>query len=275
MKAKGLVVKNFPEHWTNWINPEKENKMFTKEEIEFNNKLLIDKRPMFMKYLYPAYKAKYKKHYNKYNYLCYRTFGIYLEELFEIQNKTEEQQRLVDNYNKFNPLLDSDCIMNNICKHMEESIKEIKLNVSQSVPEYIFDILYNKDIEITEEQINKMIKVYKSYRKSQSKSNNIEIVSVDENGDIVLVRENDAKFLDFDYISDDIQRLANLAVYVNYYLYPKSNKNFCWDIFGEGIILNIYDNSNKEFYIPLQNSDGDIKYMGKRYKNERVNIECQ
>ena len=36
----------------------------------------------------------------------------------------------------------------------------------------------------------------------------------------------------FDYISDDIQRLANIAIYINYVLYPKSPKNFCWDLFG-------------------------------------------
>ena len=38
MKAKGLIVKDFPKHWTNWQNPDKPNDKFTKEEIEFNNK---------------------------------------------------------------------------------------------------------------------------------------------------------------------------------------------------------------------------------------------
>ena len=47
MKAKGLIVKDFPHHWTNWINPDKENEYFTKEEILFNNKLIIEKRPYF------------------------------------------------------------------------------------------------------------------------------------------------------------------------------------------------------------------------------------
>ena len=77
------------------------------------------------------------------------------------------------------------------------------------------------------------------------------------------------------YISDDIQRLANLAVYVNYYLYPTSPKNFCWDLFGEGIVLNIYDNSNKVFNIPVLDCNGKIEYMGKRYENKEVKIQCQ
>lgn len=273
-KAKGLIVKPLPEYWSKWFNPEKENKYFSREEIEFNNKLLIEKRPMFMKYLYPGYKSKYKLHYNKYNYLCNRQFGIDMEELIKIENKTEEQQHLVDNYNKFNPLLDTDCVMNNICKYMEKNVLEIKINIKKATPDYIFNILYNPKIEITEDQIKEMEKVYKRYKKSKTQKNNVELYN-QEDIDNITTKENDINIWDLDYISDDIQRLANLAVYVNYYLYPKSAKNFCWEIFSDGIVLNIYDNSNKNFYIPLRNENGHIKYMGKKYKNERVEIECQ
>lgn len=273
-KAKGLVVKNFPQHWTNWTNPEKENSCFSKEEANFYNKLIIDKRPMFMKYLYPTYKSKYKEHCNKYDYLCYRKFGMYMNELIKLSNKTPEQKLLVDNFYKFNPLLDTDCTMNNICKYMEKAINEIKINVKKQNPDYIFDILFNKNIEITEEQLKEMEKVYKTYRKSKSKSNNIELYN-EEGMDNITCNDVDFKTLNFDYISDDIQRLANLAVYINYYLYPKSSKNFCWDLFAEGILLNIYDNSNKTFTIPILNKNGDINYMGKTYHNERIDIECQ
>lgn len=274
-KAKGLVVKNFPHHWTNWTDPNKSNEDFSPEEIEFNNKLIIDKRPMFMKYLYPTYKSKYKEHYDKYNYLCYRTFGIYIDELFNIENKTVDQQNLIDNFNKFNPLLETDCPMNNICRYMEKQIKEIKINVKKQSPDYIFNILFNPNIEITQEQVKEMEKIYKLYKKSKTKSNNIELYNQDNMDNITIEDQPDISALNFDYISDDIQRLANIAVYINYYLYPKSSKNFCWDLFSDGIILNIYDNSNKDFYIPILNSNGSIKYMGKRYENERVDIKCQ
>lgn len=274
-KAKGLVVKNFPHHWTNWTNPEKENNNFTKEEIEFNNKLLIDKRPMFMKYLYPTYKMKFNNHYNKYDYLCYRTFGININELMNIEHKSEEQQKLLDNYYRFNPLLETDCPMNNICRYMEKEIKEIKINVKKSSPDYIFNILYNPKIDVTDYQIKEMEKVYKKYVKNKTKSNNVELYNQDDTEDIKSYEGEDLSVFDFDYISDDIQRLANAAVYINYVLYPKSSKNFCWDLFGEGILLNIYDNSDKNFYIPILNSDGNIEYMGKRYKNERIDIICQ
>ena len=73
MRAKGLVVKDFPAHWTTWQNPETPNEKFTKEEIEFNNKLLIEKRPYFMKYLYPKYKTQYNEHIKRYDYFSEST----------------------------------------------------------------------------------------------------------------------------------------------------------------------------------------------------------
>ena len=269
-KTKGLIVKDFPKHWVNWQNPNKPNEKFTKEEIEFNNKLLIEKRPYFMKYLYPTYKAQYKNHKDKYEYICNRQYGIGLDELISLNNKTEEQQKLIDNYNKFNPFLETDCPMNNICRYMEKEVKEIKINVKKKSPDYIFDILFNKNIEITQEQINEMEKVYKKYKKQKNSSSSVGLELTDER---TSPRELSA--LDCDYISDDIQRLANLAVYVNYYLYPSAPKDFCWNIFGDGIVLNVYDNSNKTFKMPLLDNNGEIEYMKKKYSNKEVKIECR
>lgn len=274
MKAKGLVVKDFPAHWVNWQNPDKPDEKFTKDEIEFNNKLLIEKRPYFMKYLYPKYKVEYNEHRKTYDYLANRLLGISIDELLSIQNKTNEQQELVDEYNKYNPFLETDCPMNNICRYMEKEVKEIKINVNKKNPEYIFNILFNKNIEITQEQIKEMEKIYKKYKKSKTKNKTISDSVTLEQGELPS-SERSINDIDFDYISDDIQRLANLAVYVNYYLYPTSPKNFCWDLFGDGIVLNIYDNSNKEFKIPILDKNGSIEYMGKKYENREVKIECQ
>ena len=272
MKAKGLIVKDFPKHWVDWQNPNKPNDKFTKEEIEFNNKLLVDKRPYFMKYLYSKYKSQYKDYWKKYNCLCYMKFGITIDELLKIKNKTLEQEQLEYNYYRFNPFLENSCPMNEICWYMEKQVKQTKINAKKRTPDYVFDILFNKNINITEKQIKQMENVFKKYKKSKSESiTNGELLSID---DLNNLAKDDIDH-DFGYISNDLQQLANLAVYVNYYLYPNSPKNFCWDLFGEGILLNIYNNTNNKIEIPLLDENGDIEYMGKKYKNKGVNIICQ
>lgn len=269
------MLNGFPQHWIKWTNPDKPNDKFTKKEIELNNRILIEKRPYFMKYLYSSYKTKYKAHYETYDYFCNRKYGIPMNELLKLENKTEEQQQLVDNYNKYNPLLETDCVMNNICRYMEKQIKEIKINATKISPDYIFEAMFNKNIPITQEQIEEMGKVYKRYKKATSGANNIKNDSKETQENINSVSQEDLSYMNLDYISDNIQVLANLAVYVNYKLYPKSSKNFCWDLFGKGIILNLYDNSNHKFSIPLRDETGDIDYMYKKYKNKEVKIECQ
>jgi len=43
---------------------------------------------------------------------------------------------------------------------------------------------------------------------------------------------------------------------------------------GDGIVLNIYDNSNHNFKLPILDENGSIEYMGKKYENKGVEIEC-
>lgn len=259
-RSKGLVVKDFPKWWTKWTNPEKENELFTKEEIEFNNKLLIEKRPLFMKYLYPKYKKEYKFHKDRYDYITLKQYGINMEDMIKLDNLNEDQKKLIENYNKYNPLLDSNCPMNNICKYMEEEIKEIKINVKKKNTQKIFDILFNENINITEEEIKLMNRQYKKYLKRGEND--------------IINSDIDFETLDaYTFISDDIQKLANLAVYVNYILYPNSNKNFTWNLFSNGLLLNLHEKFNGVINIPMEVSNGDIEYKGSQYLNMEVLVE--
>jgi len=243
------------------MNPDKPNELFTKEEIEFNNKLVIEKRPMFMKHLYSKYKKDFKFHQDRYNYLCQKQYNLTIDDLLAKDYLNEEQKKLVDNYNKYNPLLDTDCPMNNISKYMEEQVKEIKINVKKKNHEKIFDILFNQNIDITEKEIKSMEKKYKSFLSSTRSLNATD-------------NETDYESIDaYSDISKDIQKLANLAIYVNYKLYPNSNKNFAWNLFGNGIILNLHEKENGLITIPVENINGDINYRGSTYKSEEVIIE--
>ena len=46
---------------------------------------------------------------------------------------------------------------------MEKEVKEIKINVKKQNPDYIFDILFNKEIRITNKEVEEMEKVYQTY----------------------------------------------------------------------------------------------------------------
>ena len=45
--------------------------------------------------------------------------------------------------------------------------------------------------------------------------------------------------------------------------------------FEEKLKKGIKDNEKRNFKMPLLDNNGEISYMGKRYKNKEVKIECQ
>ena len=68
-------------------------------------------------------------------------------------------------------------------------------------------------------------------------------------------------------ISNNIEELANLAVCLCYK--NKKNKEFCWDVFGSGIVSNLISmkilTGNTNVNIPELNSLGEIEYLGENF----------
>lgn len=209
---------------------------------------------MFMKHLYSKYKKEYIEHRERFNYDLLKRYNLTIDELLEKQELTNEQMEYIDKYNKYNPLLETDCTMNNICRHIEENIKEIKIHVKRKNDDEVFQMLFNDNIEITNEEIDLMHKQYKKYQKNQTDENLNNINS-------------------YSFITKDTQKLANLAVYICYKIYLNGNKNFVWDIFGNGVILNLDEKHNSKIQIPIEDISGDIEYRGSFYDNKEIMVE--
>ena len=54
---------------------------------------------------------------------------------------------------------------------------------------------------------------------------------------------------------------------------PKSNKEILWTNFGRKICENIKQNSPDEIWFPLPNQNGEIKYLGTKYKVQKVKLD--
>jgi hypothetical protein len=263
-KAKGLIVKPFPEHWTRWKKIDDKTHPDDVEQIKFNNSIIIDKRPYFMRWLYSNYNKKYKKFNDNYNNFCISKFNMSLDELRLKDKLSEAEKELLSKYNRFNPLLDSDCVMNQICHYMESKIKELKENSGNKTSENIISILKNNDIPLDKDKLKRLYDLYKKYKSGRQNFSGIR----DENGEEkfkTLEQYNKSIRLEATFISNDISELANLAVVICYEAHPSDNKSFAWNIFAEGIIDNIRKNHQEEMLVPFEDDKGDIEYLGNRY----------
>lgn len=258
--AKGIKVRPFPKHWTKYQHIDENDSSEEKQRKEFENKLIIEKRPEFMKHLYSRYNAQYKQFKADFNLYCQIKFGCAIEELTDEQKNTPDVAEMLEYYNKKNPLLETDGVMNKVCRYMEKNLKGISKTSKQCDNNEIFEKLFNKEISIDENLLSLLVDKYKDYTDFK-KTKQLKLSEFSTYEQYYKYLRNDC----LEKISSNIQELANMAVYICYQLYPTKPKDFCWDVFGSGIVENLIQ-KNKFAKIPHLSETGDVEYLGNRFE---------
>ncbi len=275
-KTKNLTNTEFPKHWTTYTSIKDDMMSSEKDLAQFNNSVLIDKRPYFFRYLYSYLNKKYLKHLKNYTNYCISYFGFDIKVLVEKYKGGEvlsdKEKEVINNYYKYNPLLETDCLMNNICRYMERSIKEIKKRTKRDIVKEKIQLLKNAEIELDKEKLKKLYDLYKKYKREKRNFINIK----DSDGEEVYktIEQYNKVVLQESYeISSDVCELANLAVTLCYDMYPSDSKTFAWNIFGDGIIKNIvFNNKSNKAIVPFLEKGGNIQYLGSTYQLKEIAI---
>lgn len=269
-KAKiGRAVKGIPAVWNKW-NKITDND--TEEEIkekQFLNSLLCDKHPYFFIYLYKSTKKKYKKWKENFDISCRSRWNLSVDELLLTDNKTDEQIAFIERYYKNCPVIDNNSSMNVLSHHMESVRDNIKINIKEC-PDMSYIKLYKRDgYDYSNNLHNKAYKIIKELRDELKKS----ISSSDKN------KYDDGLYNDLNNVykiyTDKLfnvcpnkYELLNCLIDLFYIDFPSYNKDLLWNMFGKDIVENVIYNSGSIVYCPMENDDGDILYLGKKYKIE-------
>ena len=268
---KGIAKKPIFKHWTKYRKISEEEKENLSEleisEIEFDNKLVIDKRPYFMRHIYSKRNREYQEFKADFNRYSQSMWGVKFNEIPNNIKKTQEYINTKAYYDQKNPLLETNGIMNRLCRHMEKELKEVKKQNKTCDNSKIFNILFNTNIPIDEiklEQIKEKLQKYNDFKQSKMLKTS-EFHTYEQ----FYKRIRNECLVE---ISNDIQELANLAVYLCYSLMPKKKKDFCWDCFGTGIVQNLQSRNNKVM-LPQKCEDGDFEYLGDKYKMVELDLE--
>lgn len=122
-KAKGILSKPMPRYWYDRPAchqlPES-----TEEEKEFKKlciSIAADKKPYFMRYIYPDLMNEYKKYTIDSNKKCIRRFQMSLKDLEQTQNHTPEQAEFLEYHQKFMPTSNNLSTVNRICLLFEKN----------------------------------------------------------------------------------------------------------------------------------------------------------
>lgn len=273
-KAKGLFVKPFPKSWTRKSTTKDVESQEEIDRINFSNRLIISKRPYFMRWLYADYNRDYRRYKEAKENYCYDKLGVELDDLLQknVDDLSLKEREILESYIRRNPLLDSPCLMNKICHYMEKTVKQIRVDKKMLDSEYLIDLIKGKNLVVDnlEEKLDMMDSLYKKYKKHKQ---TLSLSSEDGSEEKFKTVEQYNKVIRQEAysISSSIQELANLAVAICYV--GNKDRGFVWSLFGEGIVENIKTESKGSVLLPFLQEGGEIEYMGNQYSMEKILVE--
>lgn len=274
-KAKGVQTKQFPQHWANYQRIEDSDSDEVKRKKEFFNSILVEKKPYFFKYLYKDSRSAYNKFLREEE--SYRQ--IYGIDLDEIKGKneselTEKEKYYLASMNYRNPLIESDCEMNRICRYIESVDFDIK-RFNSDKP-YDYKIYMNDSIEKNMALYNSVKKAVKDFFRFLKE----DISMSDYSSSLKYLPEEERKLMNkYDLFKDTMtgicsnsSELVNYLVEIFYVDLKSSNKDILWRTFGKVMFYNVYNKSSKKVLIPQIEDDGEYEYLFDSYNILEVDL---
>lgn len=279
-KTKGIEANDMPDKWYNWISNKisKGKNSTEKKENWFNRKLIADKKPYFMKYIYPAEKVRINEYTKRNNEKCLMRFRMTLNELLEKPNKTKEENKFIQCYYQRMPLGVAPCTINRICWRIEEIFDNI---TSPDVDDdFDYSILKCANIEYSHQLYNRIKKIYERYKRETAnymQYAKLERIKSDERQIQKYIFKEQFKKQCLEQCPNE-EYLCNIVLDLCYSK-SKNSKQFAWDVCGDMFIQNLLKRNNYMISYPTLDENGDIEFNGLRFSMKtseiKVNIDIE
>ena len=279
-KAKiGKNVKGIPSVWKQWQHIKDDDTEEQKELKKFYNAILCDRRPYFFKYLYKSTQKDYRKEYVKKEITCKKKFKMPLKTLINLQDKTSEQQQLINKLEEATKLIYADCEMNRICWYIESIDFQIKKKIND-VYDFDYALLMSNDVKWNENTYNQIKEFFtqqmKELQRSKSQNDNdlsrINKLVVDKALQTSLFYE---KLLDDVLgICSNLEELTNYIIKLFYEEKRSWNKAHVWRLCGEQIFYNCLKHCNYKIEIPERDDKtGYIRFCNTLFSLKEVDLQ--
>lgn len=270
-KTKGIEAKPMPDTWYNWIANKlsKAKDSDTKKDFWMNRRIIADKKPYFMQYIYPSERAELNNYKKKNNEKSLMRFRITLDELLKKEDKTKEEEHFVYCYYDRMPLGIAPCTINRICWKIEELFDGQDFNTNSN---FDYSIL-KSDAEYTNEIYNKIKKIYEAYKKNVQNymlyAKKERLKSEEKQIQKYLLKEQFKKKCLEECPNED--ELCNIVLDLCY-TKSKNSKQFAWDVCSETFIKNLLKRNGYKISYPELDENGDIEFNGMHFSMKEVEI---
>lgn len=261
-KAKGIIAKPMPREWHDRHSV---NIIEDADKKRFYQRLVADKKPYFMRLIYPALMKQYNTYIKNTNKNAMREFQMTVDELMEIPQSrlTDRQKDFLRYYRSRMPVGTNDCVMNRICRRFE---CEFDGYLGRHNADVEFDYTVMKSgAEYSKSQYNTIMKLYENYNKrlrSYAVFANYE--RVDEYDTFSRMLEMKNEFIqECTRVCQNRFALCDIVLDICYQ--RSSTKRFAWEMCGDEIIENLLARNGDAISYPTLDGNGDIQFGGNRF----------
>lgn len=269
-KAKGIICKPMPRYWH---DRHAANKIEDESHRELCRNIVADKKPYFMRYIYPSLMKQYNTYIKNTNRNALREFQMTVSELQSLNKETltDRQRDFLHYYDYRMPVGVGNCVMNKICKRFEEEFDGY-IGKHDFKSKFDYSIM-KSDAEYTTTQYNAIKKVYEEFNKRlQSYAIFADYERMDKcdafNAISVMNEEFKKECLS---ICQNSQSLCNIILDLCYT--RNSTKRFAWSMCAQEIIHNLLAKNNYYISFPTVDTCGDITYCGENFSVKYIKID--
>lgn len=121
-RIKGVVARPVPNEWlkASLNKPNDEDNDDVLQDKEINRNIAAEIKPWFFIYRYSELKSELDKYIKSVKKNCKIRFAKTLEDLYKSEEKTEDEQSFIYNYEKYMPISRAPGTMNRICWRIED-----------------------------------------------------------------------------------------------------------------------------------------------------------
>lgn len=263
-KAKGIVAKPMPREWHDRFAAAR---IEDEEMRELYIRISADKKPYFMRYIYPDLMREYNTYIKKADKNALREFGLTIAELesMDEEARTGEQNVFLRYYRERMPVGMNGCVMNRICRRFEQ---EFDGYVGRACASSTFDYTFMKSgAEYTDTQARKIRTLYKEFCEVVRKNNKMNRGwdRVDPEDSVMPYNvQLDMFRRDCRLVCPSGDSMCDLLLDICYT--RSATKAFVWSMCGEEIVRNLLKHAGRVIRIPVSDDEGEYVYCGERYR---------
>lgn len=272
---KGIEVKPMPLYW--YRRQESNIKdTDTPEEIkekQFNKRIVADKKPYFMIYIYPHIMKEYKDYEKNVENKCIIQLGISLSELKEkaaTSSLLPEELDFYTYYKKFLPVNTNPCVVNRICRLFEQ---EFDGYVKNNPPEVPFDYTkLKKGIKYSNSMYYKIRKICLDYNK-WLKAISIKKAKerIDEFDSYLMFMNKNIYFEQLLMkICPNIDLLCDILL--DFYYQSNKTKELVWGMVGNVIVERLTHLNWGQVSYPTLSENAEVEYQGNSFSMNTVKL---